>query len=89
MVGYCGVRNGGSIDCEDCIAVWFKVVCAKFPKLLDYIEKTILDPVKEKFVRYWVDKNLHMGNTTTNIVESTHARLKKYLSSSMSDLSTN
>jgi len=33
----------------------FKVVCAKFPKFLDYVEKTILDPVKEKFVRFWVD----------------------------------
>jgi hypothetical protein len=66
----------------------FKVVCGKFPKFLDYVEKTILDPDKEKFVRFWVDKNLHLGNTTTNIVESAHARLKKYMSS-MGDLSTN
>ncbi|AES62388.1 FAR1 DNA-binding domain protein [Medicago truncatula] len=51
--------------------------------------KTILDLVKEKFVRFWVDKNLHMGNTTTNKVESALARLKKYLSSSMGNLSTN
>jgi len=56
---------------------------------LDYVENTILDPVKDKFVRFWVDKNLHMGNTTTNRAESAHARLKKYLSSSMGDLSTN
>ena len=67
----------------------FKVVCAKFPKFLDYVEKKILDPVKEKFVWFWVDKNLHMGNTTTNRAESAHTRLKKYLSSSMSDFSTN
>jgi len=40
-------------------------------------------------VRFWVDKNLHMGNTATNRAESAHARLKKYLSSGMSDLSTN
>ena len=40
-------------------------------------------------MRFWVDKNLHIGNTTTNKAESTHARLKKYLSSSMGDLSTN
>ncbi|KEH38005.1 hypothetical protein MTR_2g055800 [Medicago truncatula] len=39
----------------------FKVVCAKFSMFLDYVEKTILDPVKEKFVRFWIDKNLHMG----------------------------
>jgi hypothetical protein len=30
----------------------FKVVCAKFPKFLNYVEKTILDPVKENFVRF-------------------------------------
>jgi len=67
----------------------FKVVCGKFPKFLDYVERTILDPVKEKIVRFWVDKTIHMGNTTTNRVESAHARLKKYMSSSMGDLSTN
>jgi hypothetical protein len=60
----------------------FKVVCGKFPKFLDYVEKTILGTVKEEFVRFWVDKNLHMGNTTTNRAESAHARLKKYMSSS-------
>jgi len=69
--------------------IQFKVVCAKFPKFLDYVENTILDPVKEKFVRFWVDKNLHIGNTTTNRSESAHAQLKKYLSSSMGDFSTN
>jgi hypothetical protein len=67
----------------------FKVVCAKFPKFLVYVEKAILDLVKEKFVRYWVDKNLHIGNTTTNRAESAHARLKKYPSSSMGDFSAN
>ena len=67
----------------------FKVVCGKFPKFLEYVEKTILDPVKEKVVRFWVDKAIHMGNTTTNRAEYAYTRLKKYLSSSMSDLRTN
>ena len=67
----------------------FKVVCGKFSKFLDYVEKTILDPVKEKFVRFWVGRNHHMRNTKTNRAESAHARLKKYLSSSMGDFSTN
>jgi len=61
----------------------------KISKFLDYVEETILDPVEEKFVRFWTDKNLHTGNTTTIRAESAHARLKKYLSSSMGDLSTN
>jgi hypothetical protein len=67
----------------------FKVVCGIFPKFLEYVEKTIFDPVKEKVVRFWVDKAIHMGNTTTNRVKSAHARLKNYMSRSMSDLSTN
>jgi len=67
----------------------FKVVCGKFPKFLEYVEKTILDPVKDKVVRFWVDKSIHMRNNTTNRAESAHARLRKYMSSSMSDLSTN
>ena len=66
-----------------------KLYAQNFLSFLDYVEKKILDPVKEKFVRYWVDKNLHMGNTTTNRAESEHARLKMCLSSSMGDLSTN
>jgi hypothetical protein len=45
--------------------------------------------MKEKFVRFWVNKVMHMGNTMTNRVESVHNRLKKYLISSMSDLCMN
>jgi hypothetical protein len=32
---------------------------------------------------------MHMGNTTTNRAESAHSWLKKYITSSMGDLSTN
>jgi len=67
----------------------FKVVCDKWPKFVEYVESTILGLVNEKIVKFWVNQVMPMGNTTTNRVESAHSRLKKYLTSSMGDLSTN
>jgi hypothetical protein len=66
----------------------FKVLCVKFPKFVEYVQSTILGPVKENIVKSWVNKVMHKGNTTTNRVESAHNRLKKYLTNSMGDLST-
>jgi len=66
----------------------FKDVCKPFPKFLAYVETTILNLVKEKFVRAWTNKVLHLGCRTTNVVESAHGKLKKYLWSSMGDLAT-
>jgi len=56
----------------------FKDICKPFPKFLTYVKTTILNTVKEKFVRAWTDKVLHLGCITTNIVESAHGKLKKY-----------
>jgi hypothetical protein len=67
----------------------FKIVFDKFPKFLKNVETTILGKVKEKVVWFWVNQFIHMGNVTTNKVESAHNQLKKYLNNSMSDLSTN
>jgi len=67
----------------------FKVVREKFPKFLEYVESTILGPVKEKVVKFWFNKVMHMKNTATNRAKPVHNRLKKYLTSSMSDLSIN
>lgn len=38
------------------------------------------------FISAWTDKILNFGNHTTNRVESQHAKLKRYLDSSQSDL---
>jgi len=54
----------------------FKVVCDKFPKFLEYVEITILGPVKEDDVKFQVNKAMHLGNTTTNRADSAHNRLK-------------
>jgi len=66
----------------------FKVVCKPFPKFLAYVVTTILNTVKEKFVRAWTNKVSHLGCRTTNIVESAHEKLKKHLSSSVGDLAS-
>jgi alpha-glucosidase len=54
-------------------------VFARFPKFLQYFQDTVLDPVKEKLVRVWTDRVMHIGNTTTNRVESQHGVLKQYI----------
>ncbi|XP_038704733.1 uncharacterized protein LOC120000679 [Tripterygium wilfordii] len=41
---------------------------------------------QEMFVSAWIEKYLYFGNQTTNRVESQHAKLKRYLESSQSDL---
>jgi len=63
----------------------FKEVCMPFPDFIVYVETTVLN-LKEKFVRAWTNKLLHLGCRTTNIVESAHGVLKKYLRSSVGDL---
>jgi len=54
----------------------FKEVCMPFPDFILYVETTILN-LKEKLVRAWTNKLLHLGCRTTNIVESAHGVLKK------------
>ena len=66
----------------------FREVCKTFPKFLTYVESTILNQVKEKIVRAWTDKVLHLGNRTTNRVESAHGVLKKFLTNGVGDLAT-
>jgi len=62
-------------------------VCGLFPLFVKYVEETVL-PLKKHFVRAWTNKYLHLGCRTTNIVESAHAQLKRYLRSSVGDLAS-
>ncbi|GAU27955.1 hypothetical protein TSUD_146730 [Trifolium subterraneum] len=64
----------------------FRKVFEKFPNFVKYVETTVLDPVKEKFVSAWTDNVMHIGNTTTNRVESQHGALKQYLTDCKGDL---
>jgi alpha-glucosidase len=95
--GNCKGKTGLDEESEEFItimAAWenildsvirFRQLCIPFPTFLEYVESTILGPVKEKVVTTWTKQHMHLGNTTTNRCESTHARLKKYIQDSMSD----
>lgn len=63
----------------------FRSVCAIYLDLLKYVKGTIFDQVKENIVCIRIDQVRYFGNTTTNRVESTHARLKNWLRNSKSD----
>jgi len=41
---------------------------------------------KEKIVKAWTDKVMHLGNTTSNRVEAAHWSLNRFLQNSMGDL---
>jgi alpha-glucosidase len=95
--GNCKGKTGLDEESEEFItimAAWenildsvirFRQLCIPFPTFLEYVESTILGPVKEKVVTASTKRHMHLGNTTTNRCESTHARLKKYIQDSMGD----
>lgn len=58
----------------------------KYPDLWKYVESRILDQVKEKIFCAWTDQVRHLGNTTTNQVESAHATLNNWSRNSKGDL---
>ncbi|XP_038698755.1 uncharacterized protein LOC119996256 [Tripterygium wilfordii] len=62
------------------------VILQNHPAMVNYIETVWLTPYKEMFVSAWTDSYLHFGNQTTNRVESQHAKLKRYLGSTQSNL---
>jgi len=59
------------VDCHKCdaydkVVKGFESVCSSWPWFVDYVKKTWLIPHKEKFVRAWTDRVMHLGNTTSN-----------------------
>jgi len=67
--------------------VEFQDVCSDFPIFLTYAMAT-LNEVEEKIVRAWTYHVLHLGCRTTNMVESAHVLVIKYLDNSVGDLGT-
>jgi len=67
--------------------VEFQDECSDFPLFLNYA-MTTLKEVKEKIVRAWTDHVMHLGCRTSNMVESAHALVKKYLDNNVGDLGT-
>jgi len=44
----------------------FEVVCQPSHEFVAYVKDTWLIPHKTRFVKAWIDKIMHLGNTTTN-----------------------
>jgi len=89
IVGAC--RDVVNYPTEDSYAIallkFIEEVCGPFPIFVKYVETTVF-PLKKHFMRAWTNKFLHLGCRTTNIVESAHAQLKRYLRSSVGDLAS-
>ncbi|XP_058733832.1 uncharacterized protein LOC131605502 [Vicia villosa] len=64
----------------------FESVCGDVPSFVKYLKETWLTPYKERFVVAWTNIVTHLGNTTTNMVESAHWRLKNMSTTSRGDL---
>ncbi|KAH1212860.1 Protein FAR1-RELATED SEQUENCE 5 [Glycine max] len=64
----------------------FEMTCTPWPMFVDYVKETWIIPHKEKFVSAWTNKVMHLGNTTTNRIESAHSSLKRLLQNSIGDL---
>ncbi|KAL5148319.1 hypothetical protein HKD37_13G035375 [Glycine soja] len=64
----------------------FQIACLPWPMFIDYVNDTWIIPHKEKFITAWTNKVMHLGNTTTNRVESAHWALKRVLQNSVGDL---
>ncbi|KAL5133350.1 Protein FAR1-RELATED SEQUENCE 6 [Glycine soja] len=64
----------------------FQIACSPWPMFIDYVNDTWIIPHKEKFITSWTNKVMHLGNTTTNRVESAHWAPKRVLQNSLGDL---
>ncbi|KAL5158867.1 Protein FAR1-RELATED SEQUENCE 5 [Glycine soja] len=81
---------GTLVDCpsEQQFDEWlkkFEMVWSPWSMFVDYVKDTWIIPHKEKFVIVLTNKVMHLGNTTTNRVESTHWALKRVLQNSFGD----
>ena len=47
----------------------FEMTCSPWSMFVDYVCQTWVIPHKEKFVKAWTNKVMHLGNTTTNMYE--------------------
>jgi len=64
---------GSLVDCpseqqfDECLK---KFDCSPWPMFVYYVNETWIIPHKEKFVTTWMNKVMHLGNTTTNRYEN-------------------
>ena len=66
---------GSLVDCpskedfNECFKK-FEIACSPRPMFVDYVNQTWIIPHKERFVKAWTNKVMHLGNTTTNRYEN-------------------
>ncbi|KAI5408301.1 hypothetical protein KIW84_054212 [Lathyrus oleraceus] len=60
--------------------------CVDYSGFINYVKGTWLTPHRHRFVGAWINRVLHLGNTTTNRVESAHWKLKQMLGNSIGDM---
>ena len=53
------------IEYDECLAK-FEIACLPWPMFVDYVKQIRLILHREKFVKAWMNKMIHLGNTTTN-----------------------
>ena len=53
----------------DCLKK-FEITCSSWSMFVDYVNKTWIITHREKFVKVWTNKVMHLGNTTTNRYEN-------------------
>ena len=65
------------VDCrfehqfDDCLKK-FDISCSPWSMFVDYVNEIWIVPHKEKFIKAWTNKVMHLGNTTTNRYENVH-----------------
>ncbi|XP_052732451.1 PKS-NRPS hybrid synthetase cheA-like [Vigna angularis] len=64
----------------------FEYASRSWPLFFEYVNQNWIIPYSTYFVKFWTNKVMHLGNTTTNRTESAHWSLKKVLGNSMGDL---
>ncbi|XP_052723064.1 uncharacterized protein LOC108336891 [Vigna angularis] len=64
----------------------FEYASRSWPLFFEYVNQNLIIPYSTYFVKFWTNKVMHLGNTTTNRAESAHWSLKKVLGNSMGDL---
>ena len=48
----------------------FEIAYSPWPMFVDYVNQTWIIPHKERFVKAWMNKVMHLGNTITNRYEN-------------------
>ena len=66
---------------------WNKMqsIWKKHSGAINYLLKTWI-PWKESIVDFWIDRHMHLGNSTSSRIEGAHSALKKHLPSSVLDI---